>query len=174
MSRCRKFKHLDECVNHEYHGEWGRPVTVKDAIMYSIYCIEDRALRRISNCGELNVLLPNFIAKTQIVKYIFNTFTYKFQGTHVNLLIGDTKFGKNDIVVNFVPLTEHRPKFGIPVSWNDDLPQWTWKDVIAHGEYFSSSSTSIWPPLEYKLKAQRELVEQLKSSNPTIVNFNYK
>ena len=71
------------------------------------------------------------------------------------LQIGDEKYYRWDIVVQFTPLTAQKAKYAIPVGWNDNLPQWTWQDVCRYSGYPTSSSQA-WPPEEYKAKARME------------------
>lgn len=155
MSRCRGFKSLDECVNPEYHDAWGCCVTVKDAINHAIWEIERRAFKRYSRRGYMNIFLPDFNGKPKILEHIFFSLSDKFKGYNIKIQIGDEKYHKWDIVVKFTPFALEKAKYAIPVGWDDDLPQWTWQDVCRYGHYPTSSS-QIWPPEEYKIKAQLE------------------
>ena len=155
MSRCRGLKSLDECVNPEYHRAWGCCVTVKNAIDYAISLIEDKAFKRYSHRGRVNVFLPDFNGKPKVLEHIFFSLSGKFRGYNIKLQIGDEKYNKWDIVVRFTPFTLEKTKYTIPVGWDDDLPQWTWQDVCRYSGY-STSSSEIWPPEEYKMKAQLE------------------
>ena len=155
MSRRRGFKSLDECVNPEYHWAWGCPVTVKEAIDNAIDDIADRAFRRYSRIGYMNVLLPDFEGKPRILEYIFFSLSAKFHGHDIRLQIGDLAYYEWDIVVQFTPFALEKPKNAIPVGWDDELAQWTWKDVCQYGGY-ATSSTCQWPPEEYKMKARME------------------
>lgn len=156
MSRSRGFKSLDECVNPEYHRAWGCCVTVKEAIDHAIRFIEDKALRRCSRQGRVNVFLPDFNGKPNVLEHIFFSLSDKFASYDIKLHIGDEKYNAWDIVVQFTPFTLEKTKSAIPVGWNDDLPQWTWQDVCQYRGY-STSSLQIWPPKEYKMKARLEV-----------------
>ena len=87
----------------------------------------------------------------------------EFQGYDIELAIGDEKYRKQDIVVQFVPLTPEKPKYAIPVGWNDNLEQWTWKNVCEYDGY-PTSSTQIWPPEEYKIKARKQNMNKATKS----------
>ena len=155
MSRCRGLKSLDECVNPAYHRAWGCCVTVKDAIDNAMVLIEDKAFKRYSQRGRVNVFLPDFNGKPKILEHIFFSLSVKFSGYDINIRIGDEKYNHWDIVVQFTPFTLEKNFNAIPVGWDDDLPQWTWQDVCRYGGY-STSSMQIWPPEEYKVKARLE------------------
>ncbi len=177
MSRCRGFKSLDECVNPEYHNEWGHCVTVKDCIDCAIFHIVDKAMRRWGKHGYLTVLLPDFNGKSKILEHIFFSLTRQFQGYNIELAIGDEKYRKQDIIVQFVPMSLKKPKYAIPVSWNDDLPTFTWQNVIDFGGY-SSSSKDVWPPEEYKMKArieaQREALRNLDKQRHQVLKEKHE
>ena len=159
MSRCRGFKSLNECINPEYHRAWGHGVTVKDCIDNAIFHIVCKAMRRYGKHGYLTVFLPDFNGKPKILEHIFFSLKKEFHGYDIELAIGDEKYRRQDIVVQFVPLTPEKPKYAIPVGWNDNLDQWTWKNVCEYGGY-PTSSTQIWPPEEYKMKARIEAQRQ--------------
>ena len=44
--------------------------------------------------------------------------------------------------------------------------------MINNGQYYSSSSTDIWPPFEYRMRAQRELVQELESQEQVQLRRN--
>ena len=155
MSRCRGLKSLDECVNPEYHRAWGGCVTVKDAIDNAICSIEDTAFKRYSYKGRMNVFLPDCNGKVEILEHIFYSLSTKFQSYNIKLHIGDEKYNKWDIVVQCTPFTLEKTKYAIPVGWDDNLPPWTWQDVCRYTRY-STSSSQVWPPKEYKIKARLE------------------
>ena len=163
MARCRGFKTLNEAVNPEYHREWGHPVSVKDSIDYCIMLIKQKLYRRVNKHGRIHLILPEFKGKPCIVEHIFVSLSKIVSELPVEIQLGDEKISRGDIVVKFVPFTIQRPRLSIPVGWEDDLPQWTWNDVIKNGQYYSTSSSETWPRPEYKFYAQREMLAQLAS-----------
>ena len=173
MSRKRGFKHLTECVNPEYHDAWGTFVTVKDVIDHCIWVIEDRAFRRLAKYGYLSVLLPDMTGKPKILSYIYNSLRAKFFGHDITLELGDEKYRRQDIVIKCVPMSLEKPRNAIPVGWDDNLPKWTWQDVIDFAGY-PTGSKDIWPPLEYKLRAQREKVQDLEKQRQEILKRKHQ
>ena len=155
MRRCRGIKHLDECVNLEYLHEWGGP-SVKDAIRQAIDDIQERAERRLWRTGAFNVLLPELHAKPNIVEYIFVELSRRFPDPScIGLRMEDQQQFREDLLIKFVPFTPKKPKNAIPVSWDDDLPDWTWQDVVDDGgRHYATSSKQTWPPVQYLWKAR--------------------
>lgn len=171
MSRNRQLQSLYECVNPEYLRAWGGGVTVKDAIDYSIECIVAKAIRRRNTGYEVRMWLPNYTGKRRLMEHIFTKLSERLQKTSIRLDIGDEPHGPKDIMIDFVAFTTPRPKYSIPTSWNDDLKDFTWSDVIAHGHLYSSSSSDVWPPVDFKMRAQREKMQKIldaRRSNPNI------
>jgi len=172
MSRSRGFKYLTECVNPEYHNDWGGPTTVKDAIDYCVYTIEQRAWQKISHYGSVNLLLScRCKINVVIYNYIHASLAQKFTGTNITLLIGDEKRCNRDMVVRFVPMTIKKEKNTVPVAWCDDLSNWTWKNVIDYGSLSTSSTSStadVWPPLEYKIQVQHEAIRNFLKSKTKV------
>ena len=161
MNRDRNFTSLHECVNPIYHKAWGHCVTVKHAIDVSFYQIEQRAYRIHSKFGYLNIVIPNLRTHNEILQYLY-TFFLRFTGTTISVVVGSAKRNRHDIVVKFVPLTRHKRKYAIPVGWCDNIKDYTWQQVLDNGQHYSSSSTDVWPPHEYKIRAQIEKVEILR------------
>lgn len=166
MSRSRPFKSLNECTNPEYLNHWNYPVTVKDAIDFSIDNIVDVAYRKLNRGYGVRVLLPDYTGCRSIMEHIFVTLTTKFSDRrYIELAIGDEKVYSGDIVIDFVAMATHPTKRTIPIRWEDDLKDWTWCDVVAHGGgLYPRSSTDVWPPAEYKMRADREKMRQLRSN----------
>lgn len=156
MSRCRGLKHLEECVNLEYLYEWGGP-SVRDAILMALNDIQERAERRFWKYGSMNVLLPELHAKPNIIEFIFIELTKRFPiPSCIGVKMQEEQQFREDLMVKFVPFSEKKSKNAIPVGWNDDLPDWTWTDVVNDGgRHYATSSKITWPPEEYVLKAQR-------------------
>lgn len=166
MSRQRPIKSLYECVNPEYLSAWGGGATVKDAIDFSIAQISATAYRRRNTGYRVHVLLPDYNGKRTIVEHIFTKLSEKLRGSDISMRISDEIFGCKDVIVHFVPFSENRPRNSIPVCWEDDLADFTWSDVIANSQLYSSSSKDIWPPAEFKMRAQRESMQKRYGSNP--------
>ena len=152
LRRNRPFQSLNECVNPEYM-RGGTNVTVKDSIDFCIYDIYREALRRRNKGYEIVIFLPNYIGKRSIMQHIFIGLSEKVGPIGIKLEIGE-ECDYPHLQVDFVSMSRVHPKCSIPVSWNDDLTDWTWKDVVNHGEYYSSSSSEVWPPPHYQMRAQ--------------------
>ena len=172
MSRNRPVASLNECLNPEYLSAWGGGPAVKDAIDFSIESIAARARRRHNRGYEVHVILPDYTGKRSIMEHIFMALTRKFTGYHIKLEIGTEKKAPKDILVDFVPFTTVRRKGTLPVLWNDDFSDFTWEDVIRHPEYYSSSSTDVWPPSEYSMRAQRDKMQRLTDERRRWLNPN--
>ena len=155
MSRSRGLKHLEECVNPEYLYVWGGP-SVKQAISSALDDIQERAERRFWKRGTFNILLPELHAKPGIVEFVYIQMSTRFPNPScIGIRMQDEKQFSEDMRVQFVPFGLQKIKNAIPISWHDDLPDWTWKDVVEHPNYYATSSNQIWPPREYAFKAQR-------------------
>lgn len=152
MRRNRPFRSLDECVNPEYM-RGGTNVTVKDSIDFCISDIYTEALRRRNKGYEIIIFLPNYSGKRSIMQHIFMELSEKVGPVGIKLDIGE-ECDYPHLQVDFVSMSSDLPKCSIPVSWNDDLADWTWQDVVNHGEYYSSSSSEVWPPSHYRMRAQ--------------------
>jgi hypothetical protein len=165
MSRSRTFKSLNECVNPKYLKHWNYAVTVKDAIDFSITRIVDVALRKRNRGYEVRVLLPDYTGCRSIMEHIFVSLSAQFSNHRdIELAIGDEKMHAGDIVIEFVAMATHPAKRTIPIRWEDELNDWTWCNVVANGGLYPSSSTDVWPPTEYKIRADRENMRQLRSN----------
>jgi len=168
MSRCRGFKSLDECVNPIYYTTWGCSVTVKQCIANCFYIIEQKAYRRISHHGYVNLILPNFTTTSrETLEYIHHLCTQLvLTEKSIEIIIGTEKRNKHDIVVNFVPFSLQRGANCIPVSWQDNEKDYSWQQVIDNPQYYSSSSTdvNVWPPLEYQIKAHQEKINKIQQN----------
>ena len=169
MKRHRFITNTDECVNPIYHKEWGYPVTVKDSIEFCFQRIVDAAYKKISKYNLAFIIFEKREMSKHIIQFIQNM--CNFNNPNIKIIVEDTydsddEYEKRAIPVKFVSFTPTRPKYAIPYYWNDAEPDWTWKDVISYGPPSgSSSSTSIWPPLEYKITAQKELIRKLEKRN---------
>lgn len=167
MSRNRGFTSLDECVNPIYYKAWGSIVTVQKVIKSSFDVIEQKLYRRIATYGYVNLIIPNLKANMEILKYIYSL-CMQLVSPHIKIMVGNEKWNKQDIVLDFVPFTlKKTSKYSIPIGWNDNEEDYTWQDVIENGQYYSSSSTDIWPPLEYRIKATQEKIAQIQHQTAT-------
>lgn len=163
MSRCRGLTSLDECVNPRYHTAWGSVVTVKEAIFNSFHKIEQEAYRRVTHYGHLSLILPDLNASAEILKYIYSLCTrLTAANPSIRVMVGNTKWNKQDMLVNFVPFSLHKGSFDIPVSWDDNEPDYTWQHVLDNEQHYSSSSTDRWPPLKYKIQATKEKIVNIR------------
>ena len=163
--RNRIFTRLDECVNPIYHKEWGYPVTVQDSITFCFEKIVEAAQKKICKYNQAFIVFQKKQMRPDIMQLI-QSMCY-FDNMNIQVVIDDVddevEYEKRAIPVKFVSFTPHRPQYAIPYCWNDDELDWTWKDVLYYGPPSgASSSTSVWPPLEYKIKAQEELVQKLE------------
>ena len=167
MSRCRGFKSLDECVNPIYYNTWGCSVTVKQCIANCFYTLEQKAYRRISQHGYVNLILPDFTTSRVTLEYIHQLCTQLVATEkNIQIIIDTEKWNKHDIVVNFVPFCLQRRANCIPVSWQDNEKDYSWQQVIDNPQYYSSSSTdvNVWPPLEYQIKAHQEKINKIQQN----------
>ena len=165
MNRHRLIRRLDECVNPIYHKEWGYPVTVEDSIAFCFEKIVEAAQKKICKYNKAFIVFQKIQMSPDIIQFI-QSMCY-FDNMNIEVVIDEVddevEYEKRAIKVKFVSFTAHRPKYAIPYYWNDNEPEWTWKDVLYYGPPSGgSSSTSVWPPLEYKIKAQRELIQKLE------------
>lgn len=152
---------LDEAINPCYLCFFGQ-TSVKDAINTSIRNIEEIVHRKLTKYGELRIFVTNFEGDHSVYNHIQEQLLLKFSRPDIQLICADEKYASKDVLIHFVPFTtSKRPKYAIPYCWKDNEKNWTWKDVINNGQHYSSSSTDIWPPFEYRMKAQRELVQKL-------------
>ncbi len=161
FTRHRNVK-LDEAINPCYVPEWGQ-ASVKDAINTAIFFIEEIVHMRLAKCGEIRMIVPQFEGDRSVYEYIQEQLLLKFSRPDIQLICASEKFVSRDVLIRFVPFTIKRPKYAIPFCWKDNEKDWTWKDVISDGRHYSSSSTDIWPPVEWRMHAQRELVQKLES-----------
>jgi hypothetical protein len=161
FTRHRNVK-LDEAINPCYVPEWGQ-ASAKDAINTAIFFIEEIVHRRLAKYGEIRMIVPQFEGDYSVYEYIQEQLLLKFSRPDIQVICGSEKFSSKDVLIRFVPFTIKRPKYAIPYCWKDNEKDWTWEDVINNGQYYSSSSTDIGPPFEWRMRAQRELVKKLES-----------
>lgn len=171
MSRDRPFVSLKECVNPEYINNWGSPVTVKDVIDDRIRDVVRRAFKRHNRGYQVRLLLPpDYNGRRSIVTHIFMSLKEEVSSHGIIIELGNERELVGDLVIHFVPLTLHPQKLGIPVCWKDDLKDWTWNDVVSHGGLYASSSKDVWPPEEYRMRAQRERLQRMAEERRTRSN----
>ena len=165
MTRNRPFASLYECINPEYLKGWYYPVTVKDAIDVSLHKIVTKAIRKRNRGYEVRVLLPDYNGKKEILQHIFTFLSKEFSSyPYIRLAIVDEEIFAGDIVIEFVAMTLHPIEGTIAIRWEDLLEDWTWCDVVENGGLYTSSSSDIWPPAEYKMRADREKLRHLRSN----------
>jgi hypothetical protein len=164
MSRNRGFTSLNECINPIYFDVWGHFVTVKECIRHCFFIIKQKAYRRISQHGHVNLILHDFTTTSrETVGYIHQLCMELVTAEKdIEIIIGTEKWNKNDIVVKFVPFSLQRGKYCIPVGWQDNEKDYSWQQVIDNPQYYSSSSTDVWPPLEYQKLAHLEKINQMQ------------
>jgi len=150
-------------LNPVYFEEWGRVVSVKDCIKSCFGNIERKACRRIDQRGSATIVLPPLVTTPTVVEYISTLFLELYnQERYIEVCFDTEKSNKCDILVEWVPISLSRPDDAIPVGWADDEEEYTWQDVVTNGHHYPSSSTAVWPPLEYQLKAQQEKIKNLQ------------
>jgi len=135
MYRRRILTSLSECVNPIYHQAWGSGVTVKHVIDSCVDDIERIAYRRLSKYGHVRVILPLID-----FAYIYSLFA-RFVGTNITVVIGDGKWYNHDIQVVLVPFSTTRPRYAIPIGWDDNEHDYTWQQVNDNIHTYPSSST---------------------------------
>jgi len=132
----------------------GNNVTVEDTIDYCLENIWKKALRTHNRGYEVTICFPNYEGKRSILQHIFLQLSDKLVDG-IRLDVGrDAHY--HDIDVKFVAMSTNIPKLAVPVCWHDHLQDWTWSDVCAQPDLYSSGSKDIWPPDHYKMRAQRE------------------
>lgn len=161
-SRRRGFKHLNECVNPEYWEAWGQHVTVQQCIDAELARLISGLMSRAWRRGDFKVFLEEFHGKPRIVEHIYVTLSRALANTGLQLCVG-TKQLHEDVNVRFGPFTRTRETFTIPIGWDDNLPDWSWEDVIENWSKYptSSSSSATEIPLQYRMLAQREKIQRL-------------
>ena len=153
MLRSRPFSSLHECVNPEYMTA-GNNVTVGDTIDYCLNNVWEKALRTRNRGYDVTICLPNYTGKRSILQHIFLELTDRLVDG-IRLDVGRDAY-YHDVEVKFVAMSANIPKLSVPVCWHDNLQDWTWSDVCARPELYTSSSKDVWPPEHYKMRAQRE------------------
>ena len=161
--RSRLIHNVDECVNPLYHSACGNAVSVKDAINHVFRQIHRSAQKISSNYSYANIYFPPLRASLNICQYIQNIKLQLVIWTNNNpewkitvIDCGKTiSDDRRDIHVSYGTMETDLSKHCFPIAWHDNERDWTWCDVVEHPEYFSSSSTDVWPPEEYKKRAQQ-------------------
>lgn len=161
--RCRPFTSLEECLNPVYFDAWGRVAAVKKCIDSGFYNIQQKAYRRISQHGSATIVMPELSGNPEVVQYISNLFLQLYnQEKQVEVCFDSEKSNKNDILVEWVPISLVRTQYAIPTGWDDNEEEYTWQDVLANSHEYPSSSTDFGPPLEFQLRAQEEKVQNIQ------------
>lgn len=83
---------------------------------------------------------------------------------YIQVCFDSEKSNKKDILVQWVPISLVRPKFAIPVGWDDNEKEYTWQDVLDNSHEYPSSSTDFGPPLEFQIKAQEEKIKNIQKN----------
>ena len=161
--RCRPFRSLNECVNPEYM-RFGNIVTIGETITHCIGRIVEKARQRQNRGYVVTIYLPNFTGKRSIMQHIFMEFSELIRGMNVKLDISDEEVYYPDLDVSFCAMNVDLPDMSIPVCWDDQLTDWTWEHVCANPQYYSTSSSDVWPPVHYSMRATRE--RQQRALNP--------
>ena len=162
--RCRSFTSLDECLNPVYFEQWGRVPSVKECINLGFYQIQQKAYRRISQQGSATIVLPPLTGNTAVVEYISSLFTQLCnEEKDIVVYFDSEKSSKKDILVQWVPFSLVRPKYAIPVGWDDNEKDYTWQEALDNSHEYPSSSTDFGPPLELQIKAQEEKLKKIQT-----------
>lgn len=107
--------------------------------------------------------MPELSGTPEVVRYISNLFLQLYnQEKKVEVYFDSEKSNKNDILVEWVPISLVRAKYAIPVGWDDNEEEYTWQDVLENYHEYPSSSTDVGIPLEIQLKAQEEKVQNIQ------------
>ena len=157
--RCRQFRSLNECVNPEYM-RYSNIVTTGEMITHCIGQIVDKARARQNRGYLVTIYLPNFTGKRSIMQHIFMEFSERIRGMNVKLDISDEEVYYPDVDVSFCAMKRDLPEMSIPVCWDDQLDDWTWQNVCANPQHYSTSSSEKWPPVHYSMRAARERQQQ--------------
>lgn len=161
--RCRPFTSLDECLNPVYFEQWGKGPSVKECINLGFYQIQQKAFRRISHNGSATIVLPPLSGTPVVVRYISSLFTQLCnEEKDIQVCFDSEKSNKKDILVQWVPIALGRPKYAIPVGWDDNEKEYTWQEVLDKSHEYPSSSTDFGPPLEIQIKAQKEKIKNIQ------------
>ncbi len=81
----------------------------------------------------------------------------------IHVCFDSEKSKRQDILVQWVPISLMRPKYAIPVGWDDNEKEYTWQEVLDNSHEYPSSSTDFGPPLEFQLKAQEEKIKNIQT-----------
>jgi hypothetical protein len=163
--RCRSFTSLDECLNPVYFEQWGSVPSVKECIHLGFAQIQQKAYRRISQHGSATIVLPPLTATPVVVRYISSLFMQLCnEEQYIQVCFDSEKSNKKDILVQWVSISLVRPKFAIPVGWDDNEKEYTWQDVLDNSHEYPSSSTDFGPPLEFQIKAQEEKIKNIQKN----------
>jgi hypothetical protein len=155
---------LDECLNPVYFEQWGRVPSVKDCINQGFYQIQRKAYRRITQHGSATIVLPPLTGFPGVVQYISSLFMQLCnEEKDIHVCFDSEKSKRQDILVQWVPISLMRPKYAIPVGWDDNEKEYTWQEVLDNSHEYPSSSTDFGPPLEFQLKAQEEKIKNIQT-----------
>ena len=161
--RCRSFTSLDECLNPVYFEQWGRVTAVKECINLGFAQIQRKAYRRISQYGSATIVLPSLTGTPVVVQYISSLFMQLCnEEQDIQVCFDSEKSNKKDILVQWVPISLVRPKYAIPVGWDDNEKDYTWQEALDNSHEYPSSSTDFGPPLELQIKAQEEKIKNIQ------------
>lgn len=170
MSRQRPIDRLDTPVNPCYLNKWYGAVSVKDVIDAAFDVAWDRAETLAARTGQVSIVaepwqdvspeVHHYLnLKLQCLDILASEHSRRYESS-IKLNVDCSK------VVEIRQSTFHNGLKGknvidIPTHWHDSEPDWTWQDVCKNGQYYSTSSTEIWPRPKYKQRAMKEAHLQL-------------
>lgn len=161
---------VDTPINPRYVEHWFGVVSVGDAINNAFKRIFDRALRLATRYGEATVIVPtswkdcskNMVAFLNVKLQMLEMIAYQ-AGMQYNCTIHIGTERRTHKYVELQQCVFHLNKFeknvgDIPTHWRSGGGGYTWTQVCANGQYYSSSSSEIWPPPAYVRLSQLEKI----------------
>lgn len=162
MSRKCGIPKVDTPVNPCYLDSWYGAVSVKEVIDNAFNAAWNRAELLASRYGTVSIWTePWQNVSAEMERYLnlklrcLDILTSNHTRAYESSITMNDPWGRNIEIVQaaFHNGLKSKNKIDIPTHWNDSELDWTWTDVCNHGEYYSSSSTEVWPRPEYARKA---------------------
>jgi len=175
-SRRRPIKSAHVPVNPCYVEHWYGAHTVADAINHAFQAALDRAIRYGGRYGEVTIVMPHHWEQCSAsLKAFLNDRLQTLvrfangAGRTYNCVIHVCDARRTSVYVEMCQSAFHKNEFAqdvfeIPTHWDDAEDDYTWAQLCEDGCVGPTSSTHIWPPPEYKRRAELEKMRNARTA----------